>query len=407
MPLTLPDVVNLALCNNPQTRLAWLSSRYYAEQAAISKSAYLPNVTINATENRTSGTEQQGVGITLGYLLYDFGARSANLENSKQLLVAANATQDATTQSVFLQAVQAYYQQRATAAALQAAEQSERAANESLIAAEARYCAGSATAADKLQAQTAYSQATLNRITARGNFNNAMGALANTLGLYANQPVMLEEGFSADIPETFEGDVNALIDLAISLRPDLRAAVAQLQAANSRVDAARSAGMPSLSLSASSQQNYSAGFNANTSSIGINLTIPLYSGFSTTYKVRAAETQQETSNTQLEQLKSKVALDVWSAFQNLSTATQAYRSSRTLLDSAEQSERVSMGRYRAGVGSILDVLNAQSALANARQQHVQTAFNWNISRATLAQAVGNLDARLMQTLINTGPAASN
>ena len=50
------------------------------------------------------------------------------------------------------------------------------------------------------------------------------------------------------------------------------------------------------------------------------------------------------------------------------------------------------------MGSILDVLNAQSALASARQQRIQSTFNWNINRATLAQAMGNLDTSLLQDL---------
>jgi len=73
-----------------------------------------------------------------------------------------------------------------------------------------------------------------------------------------------------------------------------------------------------------------------------------------------------------------------------------------LLDSAEQSARVALGRYKAGVGSILDVLNAQSALASARQQRIQSTFNWNTSRATLAQSMGSLDASLLQTLSDAG-----
>jgi outer membrane protein TolC len=103
-------------------------------------------------------------------------------------------------------------------------------------------------------------------------------------------------------------------------------------------------------------------------------------------------------NGQLEQLRLQVALDVWTAYQNLTTATQSLRSSADLLSSAEQSGRVALGRYKAGVGSILDVLNAQSALASARQQRIQSTFNWNVSRATLAQAMGSLDAGLLQTL---------
>jgi outer membrane protein len=90
-----------------------------------------------------------------------------------------------------------------------------------------------------------------------------------------------------------------------------------------------------------------------------------------------------------------VALDVWEAYQNLSTATQTIRTTLDLLASAEQSERVALGRYKAGVGNILDVLNAQSALANARLQRIQAMLDWQVSRATLARAVGALDSRLL------------
>jgi len=114
--------------------------------------------------------------------------------------------------------------------------------------------------------------------------------------------------------------------------------------------------------------------------------------------VRAAEAQVEVKNSQLEQLRLQVALDVWTAYQNLTTATQSLRTTADLLNSAEQSERVALGRYKAGVGSMLDNLATQSALASARQQRVQSTFNWNISRATLAQALGGLDASLLQTL---------
>lgn len=403
--LTLPEVVNMALCNNPQTRLAWLNSRVAAEQIAISQSAYLPGATVNASASRNlsdNTNNQRSVGATLSYLLYDFGSRSAGLELSRQLLTATSASQDSTVQAVFLEAVRAYYQQQATLAALVATKESERAAHESFLAADARYRAGSATPADKLQAQTAYAQATLNHITAEGNFKNAQGTLAATLGLDANKIVTLEAANSATIPNDFEGDINKLIELAKTMRPDLQAASAQVKAAQSRVDAARAAGRPSISAFASTSRNYSDGFNSNASVVGVNLTVPIFSGFSTTYKVRVAEAQLDSSATQIEQLKLKVALDVWTAYQNLTTATQAMRSTEVLLSSAEQSERVALGRYQSGVGNMLDVLNAQSALASARQQRVQSALNWNISRAALAQAIGNLDGRLLQTLTDSG-----
>jgi outer membrane protein TolC len=135
--------------------------------------------------------------------------------------------------------------------------------------------------------------------------------------------------------------------------------------------------------------------------------VPIFSGYAPTYRVRAAEAQVEVKNSQFEQLRLQVALDVWTAYQNLTTATQSLRTTFDLLNSAEQSDRVALGRYKAGVGSILDVLTAQSALASARQQRIQSAFNWNISRATLAQSLGGLDANLIQTLSEVGEHASS
>ena len=126
--------------------------------------------------------------------------------------------------------------------------------------------------------------------------------------------------------------------------------------------------------------------------------MPLFTGFSTTYKVRNAESLKEAREAQRERIRQQVALDVWKAYQGLITAGQSLQTTADLLVSAEAAEKVALGRYKAGLGSILDVLNAQSALAAARQQRVQATFEWNVSRATLAQSMGNLDISLLQSL---------
>jgi outer membrane protein TolC len=400
--LDLPEVVNLALCNNPQTREAWASAKVQTAQLGLSRANYLPSASINASGSRSSpGVNQHSIGITLSYLLYDFGARAANLENARQLLTAASATQDGTVQRVFLSAVQAFYQTQAMTAALDAATASERAAQQSHAAAEARYLAGAATPADKLQARTAWSQAILGRITAAGNLKKTQGVLANAMGLDANQAVALANSDSTIGNDGFERDVGLLIEQAKRLRPDLQAAEAQVKAAEASAEAARAAGKPSVSLAASSTQNSSGGINSHGASLGVNVSVPLFGGYAPTYRVRAAEAQVEARQAQAERLRSQVALEVWTAYQNLVTATQTLRTSADLLNSAEQSERMASGRYKAGVGTMLDVLNAQSSLASAHQQRIQSVLDWNISRATLAQSMGNLDASLLQELAAT------
>ena len=126
------------------------------------------------------------------------------------------------------------------------------------------------------------------------------------------------------------------------------------------------------------------------SSVGVTLSIPLFTGFNTTYRVRNAEAQAEAKAAQRDLLARQVSLDVWRSYYALTTSMESVRASADLLASAEASEKVATGRYKAGVGGILDLLNAQSALAGARQQNIQAQYNWRIARAALAQAMGQI-----------------
>jgi outer membrane protein TolC len=200
-------------------------------------------------------------------------------------------------------------------------------------------------------------------------------------------------------------DIDALINQARLRRPDLLAAQSQLDAAQSNVDYLRASGLPRLSLGAgpSWQQTASGGdeLGSHANSIGLTLTLPIFSGFDTTYRVRSAQASAQAVGAQRDSLSQQVALDVWSAYQSLITARQTIVSSTDLLASAEQSERVALGRYKAGVGSILDVLNAQSALAAARLQSIQAQLDWQVSRAALAKALGTLDRSLLDPATTT------
>lgn len=398
-PIGLGRAVDAALCANPQTRLVWANARAQAAQLGVAEAAWLPtlNGTVSSNRNRSNGvvTDVRGVGLTSSWLLFDFGARSATIENARQLLAAANDTRDATVQAVFLSAVQAFYQAQGAEASLAAAQEAEKAAEQSFRAADARYKVGSAAPADKLQAQTAFSQAQLTRITAEGNLKTARGALAIVMGRDAYLPLNIAPAAATPPMANFEKDVNtlgALVAQARQQRPDLLAAEASAKAAQASVDAARAAHLPSLSLGVSAADQKTDGLpDVRTGSIGLTLNVPLFTGFATSYKVQAAEAQREAKQAQAEQLRLQVAQDVWNAWQSLLTATQTVRTTADLIASAEQSDKVARGRYAAGVGTLADMLTAQSAFASARQQRVQALYNWNVARATLAQAMGNLD----------------
>lgn len=398
--LTALDAVDLALCNNPQTREVWAAARVQAALLGVAQAAWLPDLDakLSAGRNFTEARayNQSSAALTLSWLVFDFGQRSANSENARQLLSAAAATQSATVQSLFLSALQSYYTAQATRAAVLSTTEAERSARESFAAAESRYSVGAGTPADRLQAQTALSQATLNRIRSEGEARNALGVLANAMGFEAQQKFALGE-IAPSLPEAaFQKDVDALIEAARQRRPDLKSAEAQLKAAEAAVDLARAQGRPTVSLSTGPAWQDVGGVSSTTGNIAVTLSVPIFSGFETTYRVRSAEAQVDVRAAQRDRLRNQVALDVWKAYQSLNTATQSLKASSDLVLSAEQSERVALGRYKAGVGTVLDLLTAQTALANARLQRIQAGLDWHVYRATLAQTVGALDYTLLQ-----------
>ena len=399
-PLTAVDAVDLTLCNNPQTREVWAAARVQAAQVGVVQAAWLPGLDgrLGASRYQNDGRyyNSNSAVLTLSWLVFDSGARSANGENAAQLLAAAAATQDSTVQSLFLSALQAFYFAQATRAAVVSTTEAERAAREGFNAAESRYNVGVATPADRLLSQTALSQATLNRIRAEGEARNALGALANVMGFKAGQSLAIEPPPAALPDAGFQREVAALIAEAEVRRPDLKAAEAQVKAAQAGVDLAQAQGRPTISVSTGPTWAETDRVSVNGGVIGVTVNVPIFTGFDTTYRVRSAEAQVDVRAAQLDRLRNQVALDVWKAYQSLTTATQSLRTTLDLVASAEQSERVALGRYKAGVGTVLDLLTAQSALASARLQRIQAALDWYVYRATLAQSVGALDYTLLQ-----------
>lgn len=409
-PLTLADVTEAALCNNPQTKESYANAKVQAAQLGIAKSAFLPVVSDNIGLNQnfvdpaspSRGREFNNLSnsLAVSYLLYDFGNRDAALENARQLLNAASASQNAIVQNILLSAIKAYYQVQSDIASLEAARESERFNQESFKAAEAKYKAGVSTPADKLQAETAYAQAVLTRITAEGTLKNDYGVLANVMGLNASAPLSLHP--AANVPvntSEVERDINTLIEYARNRRPDLVASEAQVNAAKASIEASRAAAKPTVSVGVTNNfQDGSSLSSSNTSTLGLTVTVPIFSGYGPTYRIRSAEATAEVREAQRDQLRLQISLDVWTAFQNLRTAHERIKSAEVLVNSAKESARVALGRYKAGVGNIIDTLNAQSALASANQQKIQADLGRNTARAALAQAIGALDSVMVQSL---------
>jgi outer membrane protein len=190
---------------------------------------------------------------------------------------------------------------------------------------------------------------------------------------------------------------DTLINRAITLRPDLaqmRATAAQLAA---EIRVARSAGYPSLNLSTvnsytQSVERFSSSNGVNTSLV-LGLQIPIFNGYSRQYNVRAARANYEAGLAQVASTQQQITVQVFTSYTALQTAGERLTAAVELLTAAAQSADVAAGRYREGVGTILDILVARTALDSARAENIQARWEWRTALAQLAHDVGSIDTR--------------
>jgi outer membrane protein len=408
--LTLAEVVDLGLRNNPQTRLSWANARAAAAAYGSERGAYFPTIDGDVTGTRLKTVASQGrsavtqsvlsPSLSISYLLFDFGGRSGDVGAAKNALVAANYTHNATMQNVVLQIQTAYFQYIANRALLEAQQTTVREARANLAAAQERQRVGVATIADVLQARTAASQAELAAQTTEGDLQTSRGALALSLGIPANLPYDVDSTKGQIPVGTLVDSVDALIKRAVDTRPDLAAARAQFASSRSRISSARAARLPSLELNGSGGRTYTTTLpqGGNNYTISLGLRVPLFAGFSRLYDQREAAALADAEAARADALGQQVTFEVFSSYYALQTSARRVRTSNDLIASAQQSNEVALARYRAGVGSVLDLLSAQSALADARAQRVLAHLQWNTSLAQLAHDAGVLDPQGGSTL---------
>jgi outer membrane protein len=154
---------------------------------------------------------------------------------------------------------------------------------------------------------------------------------------------------------------------------------------------ARAAGRPSISIAAGRTTINQTGIpTQNYGQVGINVTVPIFTGFAVGYGVRQAQAALESREVNAEQIRLNVTLDVWNAYYSLDSANQQLVITGTLTTTAQSNQDVAVGRYQAGVGTIIDLLTAQTAAATARQLRITAELNWEVARAQLALALGRL-----------------
>lgn len=402
--LRLPDVLDIALRNNTVTREAWYNARAALYTYDATRGQYFPSLTLDGSITKLKTSPSQGRSavtqtvygptLNLSWLLLDFGGRSGSISAARDQLLAADWTHNAAIQNVVLTVEATYFNYIGTRALLESDRITLAEADSNLAAAQQRHDVGLATIADVLQAKTARSQAELALETTSGALQTARGALAVSMGFPANLPYDIDSVPLPTPPPGVAESVDSLIDRALVARPDLAAARAQAQAAQARVSIARGAALPGLSVTGAAGETYFANrppVPGSSYSLSLGIEIPLFAGGAHFYGIKSAQAAADAAQASAEGQAQLVISQVFTSYYGLQTASQRVRTTDDLLASATQSEQVALGRYKAGAGSVLDLLTAQSALADARAQQVTSHFGWYEALAQLAHDVGVLE----------------
>jgi outer membrane protein TolC len=257
--------------------------------------------------------------------------------------------------------------------------------------------AGLSPSIDTLRAQVELRRRQQQLIATRNDYAKQKLAVSRIIGLPLGQEFVLTEKapFEAMTPLGIE----IYLQHAYTNRQDYLAAQAQVSAAELLRRAATAEHYPSL------------GFNANYGDIGVNpassngtwqvaggMTIPIFAGGKTHSDVLAAESQLRQARQQLGNLRGQIDYEVRSALLDLNSAAEQVEVARSAVDLAEQSLAQSRDRFTAGVTDNLEVVQAQDAVATARENYIQSLYSHNLAKVELAYAIGDAERGVKQYL---------
>lgn len=404
-PMDIKQVIDLGLCRNPQTTAAFLAY----ESAQMSKNAayadYLPNVSLSGSaslpyRNDKFGDWSYGASLSASYLIFDFGKRISDLNQSISSWRATGFDYDETIQNFVYSIIGSYYTLLKAEADVRSAEMLYKVAKTAQETAQKKFKAGVVAKADVLRADTTLASRNLDLERSRNNLKIAKGTLLSKLSFSTDQDIQIKDLPSEIGTPQETKTLDELLEQAKKNRPDILRATANKDSAWHRRNSVLLSNLPSISASGSVSWNnqpsetFGAGQDKISGSIGIRASMPLFAGFANMYNARAAQYNYERAQEQERQTNDNAELDIFTAYHNYKTAQNVLTQTETLLKSATESEKVTAGMYKIGRATMLDWQTAQSELVDAKKQNNAAKYDLFTKRAAVALAVGEIKTEL-------------
>ncbi|MGV8125036.1 MAG: TolC family protein [Candidatus Xenobiia bacterium LiM19] len=348
----------------------------------------LQNVPVTPSSSSTGGsTPGYQMNATVRQLIFDFNRTRSSVRQALAEEKASTANLTRVQSDTVFNVKNAFFTYVQKYRLVNVNEQNVSTQQKHLELAQERWKAGVGLPSDVMRAETAVQNAIFNLTQARSDEQTARINLAIQMGIDPRTPI--EVSVDSEPLPTSE-PVERLFDIAIVQRPEMHQALAAVVADLCGVDAAYSNDAPTLTGQTGWFSRGSV-LPPDTSyfNVGLILQWYLYDGGSTAGMVKKAKGALDESRAQLELIKQGVLQEVAASVVNLQTAAQRISTAEAEVANAEETSRLIDGRYKAGLGTFLDVLDAQDALVTARTNLVNAQSALDLARAALAHAIGN------------------
>jgi outer membrane protein len=266
---------------------------------------------------------------------------------------------------------------------------------------------GLAPITDVHEARAQYDQARANTIIAQNTLADAYQALTELTGQPVTDLRALPADYRPELPAKY-ATVDELVNKAVAQNPALKAQELNVSAAEASVSAARAGHLPTLSLGASvgrqaswgdvvgSGSNFSP--DARSNSVGLTLSVPIFSGGATQSGVRQALAQRDIAQDGYEQQKRALDRNTRNAYQTLVAGISEVEARRLAVVSAQSAYDASQVGLEVGTRTVLDVIQNQRILFSAQLEYANARYTFLQNRLQLGQAVGVLDIAELQDI---------
>ncbi len=409
-PMTLGACVALALQNNPSLRASEFAVRASAESEGAAKSSYFPSLAFKGGYRRWEShaflpnfiyslpfgkvepvigpTNQYYASVEGSYTIFDGGLRKARLDAAIANTGTASSDRAGNRADVILSVTTAFYTLAASRSGLLVARQSEKRSEDHLRLAEERKAVGAVPLADVLRARVKRADAKLAVVHSQSLVDVARGALATAMGLSPDAPVEIVQ-VTGEIESPTPVESAGAFTRAEENRPEMKAAIERVKAAEAAVRASKSAYAPKVELDGAYGRLDNAWFPQDRDwSLGLVVRVPLFTGFERGHELARAKLELAMAEALRDQQAIAVRREVWDAGAQANEAADAVAAVRSLVADAKESLHMAEERYRVGAGTITDFLDAETNLASAQSQEVHAVFQYYIARAAFERAAG-------------------